>query len=171
MKSLVIYYSHTGENYTSSGLKNLTKGNTEVVAEKIAKEVNADLFRVETVKQYPYGYYDCCDEAKMELQSNARPTLKKDLTDISGYDVIFVGGPVWWSHLPMGMFSALENLDFSNKIVMPFTTHEGSGLGDVLSDVKTLCKNATIKNGLSIYGSKVSNSDSLIKNWIASELK
>ena len=171
MKSLVIYYSHTGENYTSSGLKNLTKGNTEVVAEKIAKEVGADLFKVETEKEYPYGYYDCCDEAKKELEANARPTLKYNINDISNYDVIFIGGPVWWGHLPMGMFTALENLDFSKKLVMPFTTHEGSGLGDVLKDIRLLCKNANIKNGLSIYGSKVNSSDSLISNWIKTELK
>ena len=71
----------------------------------------------------------------------------------------------------MGMFTALENLDFSNKIVMPFTTHEGSGLGDVLKDIRLLCKNANIKNGLSIYGSKVNSADNLISNWIKTELK
>lgn len=170
MKSLIIYYSHTGENYTDSGLKNLTKGNTEIVAEKIAKLVDGDIFEVQTQKKYPYGYYECCDEAKKELEENMRPELEKYLTSISSYDTIFVGGPVWWGHLPMGMFSALENLDFSGKTIMPFTTHEGSGLGEVLKDVQQLCKNGTIKNGLSIFGSKVNASDNLLKNWIEKEL-
>ena len=129
MKSLVIYFSHTGENYMKNGIEDIKKGNTEIVAEKIQKLTGADLFEVERVKDYPFGYYDCCDEAKKEYESNARPEVKKTLSSIADYDVIYVGGPVWWSHLPMPMFTVLEKLDFSGKTVMPFTTHEGSGLG------------------------------------------
>lgn len=166
MKSLVIYYSHTGENWTSSGLKNLDKGNTEIVAEQIAELTGADLFKVEAVKQYAYGYYDCCDEAKKELEANARPEIKCEVGDISEYDVIYIGAPVWWNHYPMPMFTALEKLDFTGKVVMPFSTHEGSGLGSFMADIKLICKGAEIENGLAIRGSDAKNCKSELLNWV-----
>ena len=166
MKSLVIYFSHTGENYMKNGIEDIKKGNTEIVAEKIQKLTGADLFEVERVKDYPFGYYDCCDEAKKEYESNARPEVKKTLSSIADYDVIYVGGPVWWSHLPMLMFTVLEKLDFSGKTVMPFATHEGSGLGSVMQDVKLLCKNASFGEGLAIRGHEAETSDKKLENWV-----
>ena len=85
------------------GIRNIDKGNTEIVAEKIAAKTGADLFKVETVKDYPYDYYECCDEAKKELQSQARPKLKRYLTDISDYDTIYIGYPIWYSTFPMDL--------------------------------------------------------------------
>ncbi len=165
MKSLVIYFSHTGENYTSEGLKNLTKGNTEVVAEKIAELTNAKLFKVEPTKEYPYDYKECCDVAKKEIDEEKRPDIKNMISDIDSYDVIYIGGPIWWGHYPCPIFTALEKLNFSGKIVMPFSTHEGSGLGYVMEDVKKMCDGADIKEGLAIYGSRAASSNEALKNW------
>lgn len=172
MKSLVIYFSHTGENYTQYGIKNITEGNTEVIAKKIASICNADLFKVESEKPYPYNYRECCDYAKEEWKHNFRPVLKNVLKDISSYEVIYIGGPVWWSHFPMPMFTCLEKLDFKNKIIMPFATHEGSHLGSILEDVRKLCSGAKIKNGLAIYGSDVHETSTIKKlnDWMNKEL-
>ena len=166
MKKLVIYFSHTGENYMSDGIRNIDKGNTEIVAVKIAAKTGADLFKVETIKDYPYDYYECCAEAKKELQSQARPELKRYLTDISQYDTIYIGYPIWYGTFPMALASALERLDFTDKTVKPFATNEGSGLGNSVSDIKRLCQNAIVLDGLSIRGSDASISDNLLDSWL-----
>ena len=93
--NLIIYYSRKGENYVNGSVKDLPKGNTEVVAEFIRDAVGGDLFQVETVKEYPKDYYDCIQEAQAEGKANARPELKTYLDSLEGYDTIFVCGPIW----------------------------------------------------------------------------
>lgn len=99
-RSLVIYFSHIGENYINGEIKNINKGNTEVVAEKISKMTKSDIFKVEPLLDYPKNYRECCDVAKKELNSNFRPKLKKYIDSIDNYDTIYIGGPVWWGHYP-----------------------------------------------------------------------
>ncbi len=148
------------------GIREISKGNTEIVAETIAKLTNGDLFEVVPLIDYPNNYGDCCDIAKKELNSNARPELKTYLNDITKYDVIYIGYPMWWGTLPMPLWTQLEKLDFQGKIVKPFTTHEGSGLGQSEKDVKKLCQGATLKSGFAIRGSLAHQAESGLKNWI-----
>ncbi len=75
-KILIAYYSRRGQNYWNGSIKNLAKGNTEVVAEMIQKTVGGDLFEIETVKEYPVDYTECTEVAKEELRAKARPELK-----------------------------------------------------------------------------------------------
>lgn len=166
MKKLVIYFSHTGENYLRDGIRNITKGNTEIVAEKIAAMTGAELFKVETVQEYPYNYHECCDVAEYELNKNIHPKLKKYLDNITEYDPIYIGYPIWWGTMPMAMFSLLSKLDFRGKTIKPFATSEGSGLGSSVADLTRICPNAIIKKGLAICGSDASMSDTLVKNWL-----
>ena len=166
MKSLIVYFSRTDENYMEDGIRNIEKGNTEIVAETIQKLTGADLFKVETVNEYPYDYYKCCDVAKEELENNERPNVKRKLDNIDDYDVIYIGGPVWWSHYPMAIFTALEGLDFTGKKIKSFTTHEGSGVGSVMEDIRKICKNAVIEDALAIRGSDAKSCEDKIKNWI-----
>ena len=112
-KNLIIYYSRTGENYWNGGIKNIAKGNTEIVAEFIQKAVGGDLFQVDTVKPYAADYSACIDEAKQELHASARPELKKYLDSIAEYDNVFVCGPCWWGTFPMAIFTQLEKLDWT----------------------------------------------------------
>lgn len=166
MKNLIVYFSRTDENYMEDGIRNIEKGNTEIVAETIQKLTGADLFKVETVNEYPYDYYKCCDVAKEELENNERPNVKRKLDNIDDYDVIYIGGPVWWSHYPMAIFTALEVLDFTGKKIKPFTTHEGSGVGSVMEDIRKICKNAVIEDAIAIRGSDAKLCEDKIKNWI-----
>jgi flavodoxin len=85
---------------------------------------------------------------------------------MDSYDVIYLGYPNWWSTFPMVVFTFLESYDFSGKTIVPFCTHEGSGLGSSEHDIKKLCQKADVKNGLAIRGSNVSRADNEIKNWI-----
>lgn len=165
-KSLVIYFSHTGENYMSDGIRNIDKGNTEVIAEMIRDITGAHLFKVESEKEYPYNYHECCDVAKKELQNKERPKIKKTLDNIDEYEVIYIGYPIWWGTMPMPLFTVIEKLNFEGKIVKPFGTHEGSKMGNSEKDIKDICKGATILAGLPIQGSMVNSAKSKLEDWI-----
>ena len=164
-KNLIIYYSRTGENYWNGSIRNITKGNTEIVAEFIQKAVGGDLFQVDTVKPYADDYYVCIEEAKKELHENARPAIKKVLDNIAEYDNIFVCGPCWWGTFPMAIFTQLEKLDFSGKKVMAVMTHEGSGLGSCERDLKKICAGAAFGKGLAVHGADAAKSESDVASW------
>lgn len=164
-KNLVIYYSRKGENYFSGSIRSVTKGNTEYVAEYIAEAVGADLFEIETVKEYSEDYMTCTEEAKKELGQNARPELKRRLDSISGYDNIFVCGPCWWGTYPMAVFSLIDGLDWNGKKVFAVMTHEGSGLGSSERDLKKACAGATISGSLAVQGGQAQSSKKRVSDW------
>lgn len=171
MKALVAYFSHAGQNWFGGGVVNLVKGNTEVVAEYIHDIIGADLFKIETDKIYPSDYDECTVVAKEEKNKEMRPILKNlPSRDLDEYDVIFVGGPVWWGTYPMAVFTFLERYNFANKIIMPFVTHEGSNFGETLEDIKPVLKGAKIKQGLALYGSNVADSREVLEKWIKENL-
>ncbi len=166
MSDLVIYFSRSGENYFGGELKNIEKGNTEVIAEYIQELTGADLFKVETVIDYPQDYMECIDVAKKEQQVAARPKIKETLESIDAYETIYIGFPNWWGTLPMAMFTQLEQLDFTGKAVKPFVTHEGSGFGSAIKDLKKYCKGGEIKQGLSIPGANVYDAKDTVRAWV-----
>ncbi len=169
-KNLILYYSRKGENYWNGGIKNIEKGNTEIVAEFIQKAVGGDLFEVDTVKTYAADYYACIEDAKQELHTNARPELKKYLDSIDGYDNIFVCGPCWWGTFPCAVFTQLERLDWKGKKVMAVMTHEGSGLGNCERDLKRICTGAVFGKGLAIHGADASKSENTVTAWAKKEV-
>ncbi len=169
-KNLIIYYSRKGENYWNGSIKNISKGNTEIVAEFIQKAVGGDLFKVETVKEYAADYYACIEEAKQELRSGARPELKKYLDSIEEYENIFVCGPCWWGTFPCAVFTQLERLNFSGKKVMAVMTHEGSGLGSCEEDLKKVCVGASFGKGLAIHGADAAKSENAVAPWAKKSL-
>ena len=169
-KKLVAYFSHKGENYSKGKIVNLKKGNTEIAAEMISSIIDADIFEIIADKKYPIKYDDCIEIAKKELRENSKIKLKQDI-DIKEYDTIFVGYPNWWGTMPMSVWTFLEEKDFTNKKVLPFCTHEGSGLGKSESDIKKLTGGAEVLKGLAINGSEVNNSEKQIKKWLEDSLK
>ena len=164
-KTLIIFYSRKGQNYVNGSIRNLKKGNTEIVADYIKDAVDADIFEVDTIKQYAKDYSACTEEAQVELQSNARPELVRYLDDISQYDNIVVAGPCWWGTYPTAIFSQLERLDFTDKNVFPVMTHEGSGLADSAQALKKYCKGATVGRGLAVHGADAGVSGNAVSKW------
>ena len=169
MSNLIVYYSRKGQNYWNGSIKDLKKGNTEIVAEFIQKAVGGDLFEVETVKQYSDDYYACIDEAQKELHANARPELKGTV-NLESYDVIFVGYPNWWGTMPMAMFTLLEKYDLTGKKIIPFCTNEGSGMGSSERDLNRICKGAKVLKGLPIHGAEAAQSEKQVAEWAKKSL-
>ena len=163
---LIIYFSRAGENYFGGELKNIEKGNTEVIADYIEELSGADRFKVEELNSYPSDYMKCIDIAQKELEEDARPELKEYLEDISDYETIFIGFPNYWGTLPMPMWTQLEKLDFKGKTVKPFVTHEGSGFAKSLKDLEKLCSGAKIKKGLSVPGADVWDVKDKVSQWL-----
>lgn len=165
MSKLIIYFSRSGENYFSGEIKHVEKGNTEVIAEYIREFTGARMFKVEAKNEYPEDYAECGKIAKAEKESDARPELKEALMDISQYDEIFIGYPNWCGTLPMPMWTQLEQLDFTGKVVKPFVTHEGSGFGTSEDDLEKLCSGAVFKKGMAVLGKHIHDAKDFVKIW------
>lgn len=165
-KVLVAFFSRTGENYA---VGNIEKGNTHIIAEMIAKETGGKFFRIETVKSYPDEYTACVDAAKTEKESNARPEVKGDIA-VEDYDVIFLGYPNWWGDMPMAVYTFIEKHSWVGKTVIPFCTHEGSGLSGTERKLKDACKGATISEGLAVKGTTAQNLQpqalKIVQTWV-----
>lgn len=164
---LVAYFSRAGENHNVGVIE---KGNTAIIAEMIAEETNGDLFEIRRVTPYPEAYRECTDEAQQEKSDNARPELTATVDHFSDYDVIFLGYPNWWGDMPMPVYTFLESYDFSGKIIVPFATHEGSGLSSTESSIASICSGADVLGGLAIRGTVAQNSQDEAKdavvNWL-----
>ena len=164
-KILIAYYSRKGQNYVNGSIKNLAKGNTERVAEFIQQTVGGDLFEIQTVKEYAVDYTQCTEEAKEELRAKARPELKEYPDSLDSYDTIFLGYPNWWGTMPMACYTFLEKYNMSGKTIIPFCTHEGSGMGGSEREIKKTCPEAVLKKGLPIHGAEAAESAAEVSAW------
>ncbi len=165
-KMLVAYFSKTGSNYYKGSIIKLDFGNTEKCAQMIQSEFSADLFRVERTSDYPDEYQLCVNEAGHEFNEQVLPPLKENLKNLEDYDVIVVGYPNWYNTMPKPVWTFLSQHNFKDKMILPFCTHEGSGLGTSVKDIKKLCPTSIIKPGLAIKGSQVDQSQSQLLNWV-----
>lgn len=150
-KILVAYFSRIGDNYA---VGNISKGNTHIVADMIAETTGADTFEIKTVKPYPVTYKECTEVAKKELADDARPELATKIDNIKDYDVIFLGYPIWWSDMPMPIYSFMESYDFNGKTIIPFCTSAGDVLTGKESNIPKYAKGATVLQGLGIEGKR-----------------
>ena len=167
-KILIAFYSRRGQNYVNGSIRNLEKGNNEVMVEKILQLLGGDaaVFRIDTVTPYPEDYTATTQQAQAELRQNARPALKSPIESIADYDTVILGYPNWWGQPPMPVFTFLESYDFGGKTIVPFCTHEGSGLSDSLRSIARACPHATMGKPLAVRGANVANADQAIKHWL-----
>ena len=159
-RELIIYFSRADENYAVGYVE---KGNTEIVAEYVRELSGADMFKVEPLIPYAKDYNTCIREAKQRI-GNA-PIKEKP--DISGYDTVYVMSPIYWGTYAPEIETALKDLDFSGKKVRVISTHEGSGLASMVSDLRRICKGADVDpKGLAIVGSQAKNSKQKVAEWL-----
>lgn len=166
MAALIAYFSRTGENYVNGTIKNLNIGNTEVAAKIIQEKTNAEMFKIVPQVSYSEDYNECIEQAKDDQKRGARPELTAYPDSIDQYDTIYLGYPNYWGTMPMCVFTFLERFDFGGKTIRPFCTHEGSGMGSSVGDIKKLCPGANVGTGLAIHGAKADKSETEIAKWL-----
>ena len=168
-KTLVVFFSHAGDNYA---VGNIEVGNTKIVADYISEITGAEQFEIVTHKYDGMAYNPLIKLAQEEANNGELPEYEGDV-DLSGYDTVFIGGPVWWGTYPQVMFTFFKNHagDLKGKTVIPFTTHEGSGLAHCVEDVKEAFPGANVKPGFSIYGHEVRTQKAKVEKWLRGIMK
>ncbi len=164
-KSIVIFFSHAGDNYS---VGNIEVGNTKIVADYITEIKGADQFEIVTHKYDGMAYMPLIELAKEEANKGELPPYEGTVPDLSQYDTVFIGGPVWWGTYPQVMFTLFKDINLDGKTVIPFTTHEGSGLASCVSDVKKAFPKAKITGEFSIYGHEVRTGKAKVEKWLKS---
>ena len=162
-KSIVIFFSHAGDNYS---VGNIEVGNTKIVADYISEIAGADQFEIVTHKYDGMAYTPLINLAKEETNNGELPPYEGDTPDLSQYDTVFIGGPVWWGTYPQVMFTLFKDINLDGKTVIPFTTHEGSGLASCVSDVKKTFPKAKVTGEFSIYGHEVRTGKAKVEKWL-----
>ena len=147
-----------------------SNGYTARVARVIAASTGADVFEVETAEPYPAGYRKTTDVVQDEFDRKIYRVLKKPLPDLSAYDMVFIGHPIWWGRIPPFLYKALSKADLSGKTVVHFVTHGGSGFGSSDRELREIAPKARFLKGLALYGEEVESSEAEIKTWLK-ELK
>ena len=164
-KSIVIFFSHAGDNYS---VGNIEVGNTKIVADYITEIKGSDQFEIVTHKYDGMAYMPLIELAKAEANNGELPPYEGTAPDLSQYDTVFIGGPVWWGTYPQVMFTLFKDINLDGKTVIPFTTHEGSGLASCASDVKKTFPKANVTKGFSIYGHEVRTGKAKVEKWLKS---
>ncbi len=147
-------------------IKTLETGNTEVAAGIIQKLTGADMFKLEPQQAYSRDYNECIAQAREDQKRDARPELAAYPESLSPYDVIYLGFPNYWGTMPMAVFTFLEHFDLAGKTICPFCTHEGSGMGSSMEDIRKLCPGAEVKAGLAVRGGRVKQAGKEIEKWL-----
>ena len=164
-KSIVIFFSHAGDNY-SVGV--IDTGNTKIVADYISEITGADQFEIVTHKYDGMAYTPLIELAKKEAAAGELPPYEGAAPDLNGYDTVFIGGPVWWGTYPQVMFTLFKDINLDGKTVIPFTTHEGSGLASCAKDVRKAFPKANVTSEFSIYGHEVRGGKAKVEKWLKS---
>ena len=164
-KALVVFFSHAGDNYA---VGNIEVGNTKIVADYISEITGADQFEIVTHKYDGMAYTPLINLAQEEARNGELPPYEGEVGDLSQYDTVFIGGPVWWGTYPQVMFTFFKKHqnDLKGKTVIPFTTHEGSGLANCVEDVKEAFPGANVTKGFSIYGHDVRSGKNKVEKWL-----
>ena len=163
MNKIVIFFSHAGDNYS---VGNIEVGNTKIVADYISEITGADQYEIVTHKYDGMAYMPLIDLAKKEAADGELPPYEGAAPDLTKYDTVFIGGPVWWGTYPQVMFTLFKDIDLAGKTVIPFTTHEGSGLANCVDDVKKAFPQANVTKGFSIYGHEVRTEKVKVEKWL-----
>ena len=153
-KILTAYFSLKGETYVNGDIVVLKQGNTEVIAQRLAKKIETDLFHIEKVGGYPPTYKEIVEVAKVEWKDDERPAFVGSVADMEQYDTIILGYPNWCGTMPKAVWTFLEAYDMKGKTIIPYCTHEGSGLSKSVDDIKRLCPDASVLPGTAIHGAE-----------------
>lgn len=156
-KKLVVYYSYTGH--------------TKMIAERIQKKLKCDVLEIKPVIPYSTDYQTVVDEEQNNESTGKTPKIEKIDKNLSNYDEIIIGSPVWWYTIAPVIRTFLKENDLKDKIVKPFATNAG-WLGQTFKEIERLCPNSKVEKGMNIlfesYSDNLVTSTEQIDRWINS---
>lgn len=157
MNKIVVYFSYTN--------------NTRTIANKIKNKLNCDILEIKTKIPYSDDYQTVVDDEQNSEASNHLPEIEDINIDLSKYDEIILGTPVWWYRPVPAIRTFLTQNDLKGKTIKPFATNAG-WLGKTFKEIKSLCPNSNVEEGMNIvfesYSDKLVTSEKDINNWIDS---
>lgn len=155
MKKLIVYFTYTG--------------NTEKIAKIIQKKLNCDILKLNPLKPYSTDYQTVVDEEQNNESSKKTIPLEEYDADLSIYDEIIIGSPVWWYSIAPVIRTFLKENDFSGKTIKPFATNAG-WLGHTFKEIEELCPNSKVAQGMNIvfksYSDELVTRQEEIDNWL-----
>lgn len=155
MSKLIVYFSYTG--------------NTRMIAEKIRERLNCDVLEIKTVIPYSKDYDTVVNDEQNGEASNHLPEIQDINIDLSKYDEIILGTPVWWYRPVPAIRTFLTQNDLSGKTIKPYATNAG-WLGRTFKEIEKLCPNSNVEQGMNIvfksYTDKLVTKEQEINNWI-----
>lgn len=158
MKTLIAYYS--------------LGGNTRKIAQRLQQETGGDLLEIKTVHPYTGSYNAIVEQGHREVNSGYLPEIQPVTADLSSYDRILLGSPVWWYTFAPAMHTFLQGRDWAGREIYPFATN-GGWLGHTFPDFAQACAGAHVHPGLNVQfdGRSQQTPDSEIARWIEENLK
>lgn len=164
---LLAYFSRAGENYWNGGRRTLTTGNTQVLAEQIAKRIDCDVLRLEAAEPYPESYNATVARNVDEQNRDARPGIATEIPDLRNYDTILLGSPIWNVRPPMILSTFLDAAQLPNTTtLLPFVTYAVSGLGDTMATYRDLAAQVSLGRGLAVRGEEVRDNTTSVERWL-----
>lgn len=163
-KVLVVYFSRRKGVYNSPNLKH---GNTELIALDIQAKTRGDIYQIKPAKPYPNGYNATTKVAQREQDQNARPAIKGKLPNVSKYNTVFIGAPVWWGEYPMIVRTFIDKEPALNgKTLIPFSTSEGSGLANFPETLRKQFPKSKVRSGFTVEGTQAHSARGKVNNWL-----
>ncbi|MEO3194651.1 flavodoxin [Parabacteroides distasonis] len=162
-KILIVYFSRTGYNYPNQWLD---VGHTARVAGYIADLTGGDRFEILPVVPYPDNYQETVAIAREEYDNDTRPAIQNKIENLDDYDTVFIGNPIWHGAAPMIIRTFYESYDLTGKVLIPFSTHAGSGLGDSERLARNYYPDNTVLSGLAVQGTNSPNARDDVEAWL-----
>lgn len=165
-KTLLVFFSRPGENYWEGGRRDLDVGNTKRLARMISDRIDCDIVEIVAADPYPDAYDPTVERNQREQEQDARPGIDGDVPDLSRYDAVLIGSPVWNTRAPMIMRTFLDATNaLGGKVVHPFLTY-AVGQGSVFADYADLCPDADVREGLAVRGEDVDAAAKSVDAWL-----
>lgn len=182
-KALVAYFAYSENMGDTSGMEvdaitsasinshtDNTEGNLQVMARVIEEETGADVFHILMEEPYNPDYETMLPVAIEQMENEEWPALQEKIDNLSEYDVIYIGTPVWNGALPPAMQTFFAENDLSEKTIVPFGIHLGSRFGRMIGEMEELAPGATVVEGFTISASTANDEvESEFRTWLAEQ--
>lgn len=165
-KMVLVYFSRPGENYWEGGRRDLEVGNTKKLAQMITDRIDCEKHEILAADPYPEAYDPTVKRNVEEQDSDTRPGIRGQLPDLTRYDIIMIGSPVWNVRAPMIMSTFIDGVDLKGKTVLPFVTYAVSGMAGVDQAYRDALPGSDMRDGLAVHGEDVDRSGADVEEWL-----